>query len=63
MTKSCKQLTKTNHAKLFRIAKDETTSTLKHLEHLAKVQDEFTVLEDEPLTKTEQITQSLTKNV
>ena len=38
---------------------DETTAIVKHLEHVIKVKDNFVVLEDEILTKSVQLPQSL----
>ena len=42
---------------------DETASILKHGEHLLKVQELFSVLENDALTKDAKFPQSLSKNM
>ena len=43
------------------LSTDETAAIVKHLDHAIKFQDDFVVLEEEALTNTTQLPQSLTK--
>ena len=45
------------------MTKDETSAILKHSEHIEKFQDQSVVLEDELITKAENIPQDLSKNM